>query len=243
MKKSLLLIAFLPLAVIAQKTPIKPATKKVKPMIKAGALKTKLDTLSYALGANFAPNLQSIGIDTLNYTAFLDAVKDVLRKKNLRLPETAIASSLNAKLAEVTAKEIETQKIEGAKFLGENKKRPSVVETASGLQYEIMVTGTGEKPKAIDTVICHYKLTLLNGKEIQSSYATNEPLRYPLNQLIAGWIEALQLMPKGSKWKLFVPSKLAYQDRGSRDEQGNMMIPGGATLIFEMELLDFKPTL
>src|SRR5215210_957517 len=117
--------------------------------------------------------------------------------------------------------------------LEKNKKRPGVIELPDGLQYEILKAGTGEKPKATDTVKAHYAGTLVDGKEFDNSYKRGEPLTIPVGGVIQGWVEALQLMPVGSKWKLFIPSDLGYGDRGAGGA-----IPGGATLIFEIELLD-----
>ena len=124
-------------------------------------------------------------------------------------------------------------KEEGKKFLADNKKRPGVIELPSGLQYEIIKQGTGEKPKVGDTVRAHYAGSLINGQEFDNSYKRGQPIEIPVTGVIQGWVQALQLMPVGSKWKLFIPSDLGYGDRGAGGA-----IPGGATLIFEIELLD-----
>jgi FKBP-type peptidyl-prolyl cis-trans isomerase FklB len=124
-------------------------------------------------------------------------------------------------------------KEEGKKFLAENKKRAGVIELPSGLQYEIINSGTGEKPKATDTVKAHYAGSLINGQEFDNSYKRGEPLQIPVGGVIQGWVEALQLMPVGSKWKLFIPSDLGYGDRGAGGS-----IPGGAALIFDIELIE-----
>jgi FKBP-type peptidyl-prolyl cis-trans isomerase len=133
-------------------------------------------------------------------------------------------------------KEVNAMKAEGKKFLAENKKRSGVVELPSGLQYEIIKAGNGPIPKATDTIVAHYAGSLLDGKEFQSSYKIGEPIRYPANRLVKGWTEALIRMPAGSKWKLYIPSELGYGDYGQGQD-----IPGGATLIFEMELLEVIP--
>jgi FKBP-type peptidyl-prolyl cis-trans isomerase FklB len=122
----------------------------------------------------------------------------------------------------------------GEKFLQENKKRSGVITTASGLEYEVLKQGTGPKPAAEDSVVCHYKGSLLDGTVFDDSYSRGEPVTFQLNQVIKGWTEALQLMPVGSKYKLFIPYQLAY---GTQD---NGPIPGGSVLIFEVELLDVK---
>jgi FKBP-type peptidyl-prolyl cis-trans isomerase FklB len=124
------------------------------------------------------------------------------------------------------------EKQKGKTFLEQNKKRAGISETASGLQYEILTKGTGPIPKATDTVMAHYRGTLLNGTEFDNSYKRGQPLTIPVAGVIPGWTEALQLMPVGSKWKLYIPSFLAYGDSGAGQD-----IPGGATLIFEVELV------
>ena len=125
------------------------------------------------------------------------------------------------------------EKEAGKKFLAENKKRPGVIELPNGLQYEILKAGTGEKPKATDTVKAHYAGSLINGQEFDNSYKRGEPLEIPVSGVIQGWVQALQMMPVGSKWKLYIPSDLGYGDRGAGGA-----IPGGAALIFEIELLE-----
>jgi FKBP-type peptidyl-prolyl cis-trans isomerase FklB len=129
----------------------------------------------------------------------------------------------------------EENKKEGAEFLGENKTKEGVVTLPSGLQYKILTEGTGPKPAATDTVTCNYKGTLINGTEFDSSYKRGQPLSIQVNGVIKGWTEALQLMPVGSKWQLFIPSDLGYGDRAS-----GPVIGPGATLIFEVELLSIQ---
>lgn len=131
------------------------------------------------------------------------------------------------------SKKISGDKEAGAKFLEENKKRPGVITLPSGLQYEIITKGTGPIPKATDTVKANYIGMLIDGKEFDNSYKRGEPITIPVTGVIRGWIEALEMMPVGSKWKLFIPSDLGYGDRGAGG-----VIPGGAALIFEMELLE-----
>ena len=143
--------------------------------------------------------------------------------------------SLFDRLQSNAGEKIETEKAKGKTFLEENKKRPEVTETASGLQYEVLTEGTGDKPKASSRVTTHYTGTTLDGKVFDSSVSRGQPLSFGLNQVISGWTEGLQLMPIGSKYKFFIPSNLAYGDRGAGGD-----IPGGATLVFEVELLDFK---
>jgi FKBP-type peptidyl-prolyl cis-trans isomerase FklB len=129
----------------------------------------------------------------------------------------------------------EMNKKEGAEFLEANKTKEGVVTLPSGLQYKILTEGTGPKPAASDTVVCNYRGTLISGTEFDSSYKRGQPASFPVNGVIKGWTEALQLMPVGSKWQLFVPAELGYGDRGAGGEIGP-----GATLIFEVELLSIQ---
>ena len=140
-----------------------------------------------------------------------------------------------AKLNENARKLGEKNKKEGETFLAENKKKPGVVTLPSGLQYKILKEGTGRNPKATDTVVTHYRGTLLDGKEFDSSYKRGEPATFPLNGVIRGWTEALQLMKPGAKWQLFIPPQLAYGERGAGQDIGP-----NATLIFEVELIAIK---
>lgn len=246
MKKILVLAAALPVFAMAQKT-TKPATPAkpsiaVKPTVKKpatpaakGTLKSSLDSLSYALGTRIALNLNANNIDTLSYAAFVDGIKDVLKKKTLKFDDNACNNIINTKLQEMASKGSAKEKEASAKFLAENKKKAGVTTTASGLQYEVITMGTGIKPTAEDTVVCHYAGTLINGKEFDNSYKRGEPISFPVTGVIKGWTEAVQLMPKGSKWKLYIPSELGYGDRGAGQD-----IPGGAALIFEVELVDVK---
>ena len=130
------------------------------------------------------------------------------------------------------AKKAGAVKEEGEKFLAENKKRPGVITLPDGLQYEILTKGTGPIPTGEDTVVINYLGTLINGQEFDNSYKRGQPLTYPVGRFIRGWTEALEMMPVGSKWKLYVPSDLGYGDRGA-----GAAIPGGSTLIFQIELL------
>jgi len=141
--------------------------------------------------------------------------------------------TIQARFQQMMESKVGPEKAKGKKFLEENKKRPGVVELPNGLQYEILTAGTGEKPKATDTIKAHYIGTLIDGTEFDNSYKRNEPLQLPVNGVIPGWVQALQMMPVGSKWKLYIPSDLGYGDRGA-----GASIPGGATLVFVIELLE-----
>lgn len=158
--------------------------------------------------------------------AALKAVQDELRaKQQAKMQE---AEEANKKVSEVNKKE-------GESFLADNKGKDGVVTLASGLQYKILKEGTGAKPAASDSVVCNYKGTLINGKEFDSSYKRGQPATFPVSGVIKGWTEALQLMPVGSKWQLFIPSDLAYGDHGAGADIGP-----GDTLIFEVELLSIE---
>lgn len=241
MKQFFLLFAFVPIVALAQKTTTKSAPTKKKTTTKKvvssqkGSLKTGLDSLSYALGTRIALNLNANNIDSLSYTAFVDGIKDVLKKSTLKFDDNACNAIINTKLQEMASKGSKKEKEAGEKFLAANKKKVGVTTTASGLQYEVVTMGTGVKPTSEDTVVCHYAGTLVSGKEFDNSYKRGEPISFPVTGVIKGWTEALQLMPKGSKWKLYIPSELGYGDRGAGGD-----IPGGSALIFEVELIDIK---
>jgi FKBP-type peptidyl-prolyl cis-trans isomerase len=239
MKRIILLACALPTVVMAQQKP-KPVTPKpvtVKPVAKpVQSLKSSLDSLSYAFGASIGKNLKMSNVDNLNYDQLVQGFKDAMGKGGkVKMDDGTCNMVIQTQMQKMAGKGAEKEKTAGAKFMAENKKRKGVVTTASGLQYEIITVGTGIKPKATDTIVAHYAGSLTNGTEFESSYKNGSPITYPANQLVPGWTEALQMMPAGSKWRLFIPSDLGYGDRGSGQ------IPGGATLIFEMELLEVKP--
>jgi FKBP-type peptidyl-prolyl cis-trans isomerase len=158
------------------------------------------------------------------------------------LTDDEAKAALTQLQADVRNKQLEKMRVasegnkkEGADFLAANKSKEGVITLPSGLQYKILTEGTGPKPSATDTVVCNYQGTLINGTEFDSSYKRGQPLSIQVNGVIKGWTEALQLMPVGSKWQLFIPSELGYGDRGS----GSTIGPG-ATLIFEVELLSIQ---
>lgn len=237
MKKIFLALSVLPMFALAQKTTQskKPATPVKKTVAPAKSFKTGLDSLSYALGTRIALNLNANNIDTLNYNAFIDGIKDVLKKTTLKFDDNTCNDIINMQLQKLASKGAQKEKDASAKFLAANKKKAGITTTASGLQYEVITMGTGIKPTTEDTVVCHYAGTLVNGKEFDNSYKRGEPISFPVTGVIKGWTEALQLMPKGSKWKLYIPSDLGYGDRGAGGD-----IPGGSALIFEVELIDVK---
>lgn len=202
-------------------------TKKNTPVLKNG-----VDSLSYALGLQVAEFYKMQGLDTISGSAVQRAFEDVFQNKNLLMSKEQCDMTVQEQMELYMKKKINANKEEGKKFLEENKKRTGVVALPNGLQYEILIEGNGPKPKATDKVKAHYKGTLLNGFEFDNSYKRGTPLQISLNGVIKGWTEALQLMPVGSKWKIYIPSELGYGDRNSGQ------IPGGSLLIFEIELLD-----
>ena len=201
------------------------------------ALDTRKDKLSYALGMNLGTNLQKQSVE-VDPAIVLRGLQDGLAGKTL-LKEDEARALLMQLQAEVRSKQEEMMKVageankkEGREFLAGNKAKEGIVTLPSGLEYKILTKGTGPKPTATDSVVCNYRGTLINGKEFDSSYKRGQPATFPVNGVIRGWTEALQLMPVGSKWQLFIPSDLAYGDRGAGPDIGP-----GATLIFEVELL------
>jgi FKBP-type peptidyl-prolyl cis-trans isomerase len=227
------------LTAFALVSPTQAQDKPVDPKPAAAAPDPKLnEKVSYFIGTQIGNDFQKNGIE-LNLEVFVQAIKDAMDKKQPKYAEAELEAAMQQFQTEMVAKQkakadaaAGDNSAEGEKFLAENGKREGVKTTASGLQYEVLKKGDGAKPAATDTVTVHYRGTLLNGKEFDSSYSRNEPTSFPLNQVIPGWTEGLQLMNVNSKYKFFVPSKLAYADRGAGSDIGP-----NATLIFEVELL------
>jgi len=215
----------------------KPATGSQKPTTQPPlAIKNATDSASYALGVRIAQNMKAQGFDKLNMAVFEKAINDVLQNKPLAIVDNALDQCIGEYQQKASSAKSAVAKAEGKKFLAENAKRKGVVITPSGLQYEIMKVGTDTvKPKINDKVKCHYHGTLINGTVFDSSVDRGEPISFDVNGVISGWTEALQLMTVGSKWKLYIPSELAYGDR-----QMGPNIPPGSTLIFEVELLGIE---
>jgi FKBP-type peptidyl-prolyl cis-trans isomerase FklB len=211
-------------------------------------LKTDKDKVSYAIGADLANKLKVSSID-VDATVLSRAIKDVLTGGKPAMTDDEVhaklmelTKQLQAKQQESKAKQAEADKVTGEKnrkdgeaFLAANKSKEGIVILPSGLQYKILKTGDGPKPTASDTVSCNYRGTLIDGKEFDSSYKRGQPASFPVGGVIKGWTEALQLMPVGSKWQLFLPADLAYGDR-----QAGPDITPGSTLIFEVELLSIQ---
>ena len=195
----------------------------------------KMDKISYALGLSMGQNLMGSGVEKLNYQDLAQGIEDVLTHQQPKISYQEAQQVLNQFFQELEAKVAGAAKAEGEKFLAENAKREGVKVTASGLQYEILEPSLGQKPKATDTVRVHYEGTLIDGTVFDSSYRRGESITFPLNGVIAGWTEGLQLMSIGSKYKFFIPYQLAYGERGA-----GQSIPPYAALIFTVELLGIE---
>jgi FKBP-type peptidyl-prolyl cis-trans isomerase FklB len=201
----------------------------------------QMDSVSYAVGVLVAQNFRSQNV-TLNPEMVAKGFASVVKGDKLSMSEAECQNVMNSfmmknqeRQAAESAKQFFPNKEAGEKFLAENKKKDSVVTTASGLQYKIIKMGTGPKPLATDKVKTHYHGTLIDGQVFDSSVQRGEPISFPVSGVIPGWVEALQLMPVGSKWKLYIPQELAYGIRG-----GGQTIKPYSALIFEVELIDIE---
>ena len=231
MKKILLLcLVFVSLFSFAQ-TKKKPVpAKKPSPEL---ALKTANDSLSYAIGLSVAGFYKEQGIKEVNSAIVSKAINDVLKTGKPLLNDQQANNCIINFVQKAKAEKAAPNKKAGEAFLAENKNKPGVITLPSGLQYQIVQEGTGPKPALSDKVKCHYRGTLIDGTVFDSSIDRGQPVDFPVSGVIRGWTEALQLMPVGSKWKLFIPSELAYGDQGA----GNSIQPG-STLIFDVELIE-----
>lgn len=191
---------------------------------------------SYSLGVLLGQNLKSqIDINDLDMEAISKGIIDILKGDDLDISMEEANYNAQIYLQQAAAKKANAAQAEEKKFMEENAARPGIVKRDSGLQYEVLVEGTGSIPKATDKVVAHYEGRLLSGKVFDSSYKRGQPATFPVNGLIQGWQEALQIMPVGSKWRLYIPSELGYGARGAGAD-----IPGGATLIFDLELIQIQ---
>jgi len=204
-------------------------------------LKNQKDKISYIIGMDIGDNLKKQSIE-INPEILLKGVKDALSGEKPLMSEQEIRETVAAfqkeakvKQEEMAKKAGEKNKKEGDAFLAENKKKEGVKTLASGLQYKVIKAGTGKKPKLTDTVTTHYRGTLIDGTEFDSSYRRGQPASFPVNGVIPGWTEALQLMEEGAKWHLFIPPQMAYGERGA----GTVIGPN-STLIFEIELISIQ---
>ena len=204
-------------------------------------LKTDKEKLSYAIGMNIGQGMKKDSLDidpAILSRAIKDAVtgsKPAMTEEEARTIVTAFRTEMVKKQQAEAQKAGEVNKQAGDKFLAENKTKDGVVTLPSGLQYKVIKQGDGPKPTASDTVVTNYRGTLIDGKEFDSSYKRGQPATFPVGQVIKGWTEALQLMPVGSKWQLYIPSNLAYGDRGAGGDIGP-----NSTLIFDIELLSIQ---
>ena len=224
----------------AQKTkPVtKPAAKPASTKSVATPMKNLTDSFSYAAGLNIAASMKEQGITGLNTSLVARAIQDVMdNKKPLLTPEQA-NMCLQDKLQEYEQKKTGAERAKGDAYLAANKKRAGVTSLPNGLQYEVIKPGDASAPKATpnDTVVVHYAGSLIDGTEFDNSIKRGEPATFPVGGVIRGWTEILQLMPKGAEWKVYIPSELGYGDRGA-----GAAIPPGATLVFDINLLDIKP--
>jgi FKBP-type peptidyl-prolyl cis-trans isomerase FklB len=207
-------------------------------------LKTENDKVSYVIGLNLGADMKRRSVEDLNYDLLVQGIRDAYSGGNKLLTEeeaNQIWAGFQKNLAEKQKvnkmKMAEENKKKGDAFLAENKTKEGVVALPSGLQYKVLRPGKGPKPKLEDTVTTHYRGTLLDGTEFDSSYKRNEPVSFKLSGVIKGWTEALQLMETGSKWQLFIPADLAYGPNGA----GGLIGPN-ETLIFEVELISIQPS-
>ncbi len=231
-----------------------PAAKSTKPpAAKTGStaakkpttltLTTQKDKASYAIGLNIGKSMRKDSVD-VDPSILLRGMKDgladakpLLTDEEAKAAMTALQADLRAKHDAKVEEEAEANEKAGDAFLAENKTKDGVVTLPSGLQYKVLVAGTGPKPTATDTVVCNYKGALIDNTEFDSSYKRGQPATLPVSGIIKGWTEALELMPVGSKWQLFVPPDLAYGPRGGA---GGAIGPN-ATLVFEVELMSIQP--
>ena len=192
-----------------------------------------MDKFSYAIGLGIGQNLLSMGAQGINVEDFAQAIADVLNRNELAMSHNEAREIVNKYFMELEEK-MNAENIEkGKAFLAENAQKEGIVTLPSGLQYEVITEGNGKKPSATDRVKCHYEGTLIDGTLFDSSIKRGQPAVFGVNQVIKGWVEALQLMSEGSKWRLFIPSELGY---GA--QQAGEMIPPHSILIFEVELIE-----
>lgn len=210
----------------------KQAPVKTKPSI-APLLKNANDSVSYAIGMSLASFYKEQGITSVNTNCVSAALNDAMKGRPTLMSEEQMNMSISNYLQQLKKEKSAAAREAGRQFLTANKTKPGVVELPSGLQYLVEKMGDGPKPALTDKVKCHYHGTLINGVVFDSSVDRGQPIDFPVNGVIKGWVEALQLMPVGSKWKLFIPADLAYGDN-----QAGAQIAPGSTLIFDVELLE-----
>lgn len=213
----------------------------ISPVSGAPELETKKDKVSYSIGLQMGMQLSALE-DNIDVNKIIMGLQDGHKGTKPKLSEDEIRTVMTEFQTEMQTRQLakaqlqaSVNKEEASTFLAENKNKEGIITLDSGLQYKIITKGTGPSPQATDTVSVHYRGTLLNGKEFDSSYKREKPVEFPVNQVISGWTEALLLMKVGSKWQIFIPADLAYGERGA-----GQTIEPNAMLIFEVELLEIK---
>jgi FKBP-type peptidyl-prolyl cis-trans isomerase len=229
--KKIVVAAFLLFTLSVQAQKRKPVAKKASAVTAAAPLKNLTDSASYALGLSVANFYKQQGFKNLNTTLIARAINDVQANKKPVFTE----EQANETIMFFVNPGLRTTISEGKKFFETNKNKQGMKSTASGIQYEVVKEAQGAKPKVTDTVVVHYIGTLLNGTEFDNSVKRGQPTEFPLNAVIKGWTEGLQLMSPGAKYKFYIPYNLGY------GLNGNGPIPPGATLVFDVELLNIKP--
>lgn len=193
------------------------------------------ENLDYALGLVIGSNLRGLGVEKIDSAAFLSGVEDLLLGRTPAVDVATAQRRVAAFLQEQEARRSEGLRAEGEAFLKQNAGKQGITTTKSGLQYEVLSEGTGASPRATDTVRCHYEGRLVDGSVFDSSYRRGEPAEFPLNGVIAGWTEGLQLMKEGAKYRFYIPQELGYGSRGAGSS-----IPPYSALIFDVELIKVK---
>lgn len=191
-----------------------------------------MDKFSYGLGMGIGQNLLSMGVQDMNVEDFVKGLKDVLTGAKPEMSHSEAQTVVNEHFRKLAEEAYTQNKASGEAFLAENAKKEGVTVLPSGLQYEVITAGNGKKPSATDRVQCHYEGTLIDGTIFDSSIKRGEPAVFDVNQVIKGWVEALQLMQEGAKWRLYIPYDMAYGEHGAGE-----MIPPYSALIFDVELI------
>lgn len=238
MKQFFLAVSVTVMAGAAVQAQVKPKTTKPTATVakSTSIIKNSTDSFSYALGINIANNLKQQGIDKISNAAMQKAMDDIFLKRKPLLDDQQCNTVIQQEIQGNMSKKSAVVKAKGAAFLAANKKKPGVITLPDGLQYEVLKKGEGAvSPKQEDTVVVHYAGTLIDGHKFDNSYDRGEPLTIAVGGVIRGWTEILQKMHIGDKFKVYIPSELGYGDRAAGPD-----IPGGATLVFEMELLGIK---
>ena len=191
-----------------------------------------MDKFSYGLGMGIGQNLLSMGVQNMNVEDFVKGLKDVLTGAKPEMSHSEAQAVVNDHFRKLAEEAYTQNKASGEAFLAENAKKEGVTVLPSGLQYEVITAGSGKKPSATDRVQCHYEGTLIDGTIFDSSIKRGEPAVFGVNQVIKGWVEALQLMQEGAKWRLYIPYDMAYGEHGAGE-----MIPPYSALVFDVELI------